>query len=132
MFRFGRLTFSSRRRDHGPGESCGQSPQIESGTEATSYQESTSASVYDADGFPVYLHFDAVDDKLTTTFPSLGSDCTVARAIPNIGAQILTGQSISGAWDDSTDSHYTVVVPRALDSGETDALTDFLNERAEL
>lgn len=77
------------------------------------------------------INFDGVDDKLTTTFPGLGSNATIARSVPGVGASILTGQTIgAGAWDDSTNHCGLVIVNRALTGPETASLTTYLNELA--
>lgn len=77
------------------------------------------------------INFDGVDDKLTTTFPNLGSNVTIARSVPGVGASILTGQTIgAGAWDDSTNHCGLVIVNRALTGPETASLTAYLNELA--
>lgn len=65
-------------------------PQLEIGSTATAYQRVTTASDYDSVGFPHYLAFDGIDDLLATTFPDLGTDVTIARAVPFVGASILT------------------------------------------
>lgn len=103
--------------------------QVENGSEATAYQRVNTATNYDTVGFPLYLKFDGVDDKLTTTFPGLGSNATIARSVPGVGASILTGQTIgAGAWDDSTNHFGLVIVNRALTGPETAGLTAYLNE----
>lgn len=77
------------------------------------------------------INFDGVDDKLTTTFPNLGSNVTIARSVPGVGASILTGQTVgAGAWDDSTNHCGLVIVNRALTGPETASLTTYLNELA--
>lgn len=79
------------------------------------------------------IDYDGVDDKLTTTFPDLGTNVTIARSIPGTGASILTGQTIgAGAWNDSTDSHALVIIDRGLTAAETTNLTRWLNRRAGL
>jgi len=77
------------------------------------------------------LIFDGVDDDLETTFPNLGTDVTIARAVPYVGASILTGQTIgAGTWLDSTNHAGLVIVDRALTAGETAALTAYLDAKA--
>lgn len=77
------------------------------------------------------LSFDGVDDELETTFPDLGTDVTIARALPLVGASILTGQTIgAGTWLDSTNHAGLVIVDRALTAGETAALTAYLDTKA--
>ena len=80
---------------------------------------------------PARINFDGVDDALVTTFAtSLGSDCTVGRAVPGTGAQILTGQTIGTSFTASDDYSALVIVDRALTSVETKQLTAYLNARA--
>lgn len=76
---------------------------------------------------PSHLEFVA-PDNLITTFPSaLGSACTVARAIPVTGAQILTAQTVGTTFTDTTNAGALVIVDRALTPEETTGLTDYLN-----
>lgn len=80
---------------------------------------------------PRRIDYDQVDDSLTGTFPSsLGSNCTVARSIPGVGAQILTGQTIGTSFTDNVDNCGLIIVNRALTAAETDNLTRYLNQRA--
>lgn len=80
---------------------------------------------------PLRIDYDGVDDYLRTVFPALGSDVTIARSIPSVGAQILTGQAIAaGNWDDNVDSCATLVIDRALTGPETALVTAFLNQQA--
>ena len=77
------------------------------------------------------LDYDGVDDKLTTTFPDLGTNVTIARSIPGVGASVLTGQTIgAGARDDSTDHHGLLIINRALTAPETALVTRWANMRA--
>ena len=77
------------------------------------------------------IDYDGVDDKLTTTFPDLGSNVTIARSVPGTGASILTGQTIgAGAWDDATDHHGLLIINRALTAAETARVTAWANTRA--
>lgn len=105
--------------------------QMEVGTAATRYQRVTTASDYDSAGFPQYIANDGIDDLLATTFPNLGSACTIARAVPGVGASILTGQTIgAGVRNDATNHAGLVIIDRALTAGETTALTAYLNAKA--
>ena len=80
---------------------------------------------------PVRIDYDGVDDYLRTVFPALGSNVTIARSIPGVGAQILTGQTIAaGNWDDNVDSCATLVIDRALTGPEQSMVTAFLNQQA--
>lgn len=80
---------------------------------------------------PLRIDYDGVDDYLRTVFPALGSNVAIARSIPGVGAQILTGQTIAaGNWDDNVDSCATLVIDRALTGPETALVTAFLNQQA--
>lgn len=80
---------------------------------------------------PRRIDYDQVDDSLTGTFPSsLGSNCTVARSIPGVGAQILTAQTIGTSFTDNVDNCGLIIVNRALTAAETANLTRYLNQRA--
>ncbi len=80
---------------------------------------------------PLRIDYDGVDDYLRTVFPALGSNVTIARSIPGVGAQILTGQTIAaGNWDDNVTSCATLVIDRALTGPETALVTAFLNQQA--
>ena len=82
---------------------------------------------------PSSVVFDGVDDSHTTLFASsLGSACTVARAIPGTGAQILTGQTIGTSFTNTTTHASMVIINRALTSTETANLTIWLNKAAGL
>ena len=107
--------------------------QVENGSEATAYQRVNTATNYDTVGFPHFIRFDGVDDKLTTTFPNLGSNVTIARSIPGTGASILTGQTIgAGTFGISDDACALIIIDRALTGPETTLVTDYLNARAGL
>lgn len=79
-----------------------------------------------------YANFDGVDDAMQAYFTSApGSNCTVAYAIPGVGASITTGVTIgAGIYSYNTDCSALVVVNRALSGSETASLTAWLNERA--
>lgn len=80
---------------------------------------------------PRRIDYDGVDDALNIAFSaSLGSACTVARSIPGVGAQILTGQTIGTSFTDNVDNCALVIINRALTAAETTALTTWLNRRA--
>jgi hypothetical protein len=77
------------------------------------------------------IDYDAVDDELVTTWASaLGTNCTVGRAVPGIGASILTGQTIGTTYTDNTDHCGLVIIDRALNPQETLSLTRYLNRKA--
>lgn len=82
---------------------------------------------------PRRIDYDTVDDALNISFPSsLGSNCTIARSIPGVGAQILTAQTIGTSFTDNVDNCGLVIVNRALTAAETANLTRYLNQRAGL
>lgn len=79
---------------------------------------------------PQRLDFDTVDDKLTTTLPAQLTGCTVIRAVPNVGAQILKNQTIPTTYNDSTDHCGLIVINRALTATETSQITAIFNKAA--
>lgn len=79
---------------------------------------------------PQRLDYDIVDDKLITTLPAQLTGCTVVRAVPNVGTQILTGQTILATYNDNTDHCGLIVINRALTPSETSAITAEFNKRA--
>jgi len=80
---------------------------------------------------PARIVFDGMDDAHVTSFPSaLGNTCTVARAIPGVGAQILTGQTLGTSFTNTTTHAGLVVINRALTPSETTGLTRWLNQAA--
>lgn len=79
---------------------------------------------------PQRLDFDTVDDKLITTLPAQLTGCTVIRAVPNVGTQILTGQTIPATFEDSTDHCGLIVINRALTTAETAQITQLFNKAA--
>ena len=79
---------------------------------------------------PRRIDFDTVDDKLITNLPAQLSGCTVIRSVPNVGTQILTGQTILATYNDNTDHCGLIVINRALTPSETSAITAEFNKRA--
>lgn len=80
---------------------------------------------------PTRIDYDGVDDTLVSTFAaSLGAACTVCRAVPGVGASILTAQTIGTSYTDSTDHSGLIIVNRALTAGETASVTAYLNQKA--
>ena len=95
------------------------------------YQRVNTATDYDTIGFPRYLKFDNIDDAHNTTFAaSLGTNCTIARAVPGVGASILTGQTVGTTFTNTTTHAGLLVIDRPLTAGETAQLTAFFNEKA--
>lgn len=79
---------------------------------------------------PQRLDYDAVDDKLTTTLPTQLTGCTVVRSVPNVGTQILTGQTIPATYEDNIDNCGLIVINRALTASETTQITKLFNKAA--
>lgn len=79
---------------------------------------------------PRRIDFDAVDDKLITNLPAQLSGCTVIRSVPNVGTQILTGQTIPATYEDNKDHCGLIVINRALTPSETSAIAAEFNKRA--
>lgn len=79
---------------------------------------------------PQRLDYDTVDDKLITTLPTQLTGCTVIRSVPNVGTQILTGQTIPATHEDNTDHCGLIVINRALTPSETSAITAEFDKRA--
>ena len=92
--------------------------------------QSTSAARPILRDTPRRIDFDAVDDKLTTTFPVQLTGCTAIRSVPNVGTQILTGQTIPATYEDNKDHCGLIVINRALTPSETSAITAEFNKRA--
>ncbi len=79
---------------------------------------------------PQQLDYDTVDDKLITNLPAQLTGCTVVRAVPNVGTQILTGQTIPATYEDNTDHCGLIVINRALTTAETAQITQLFNKVA--
>lgn len=79
---------------------------------------------------PQRLDYDTVDDKLITILPAQLTGCTVIRSVPNVGTQILTGQTIPTPYNDNTDHCGLIVINRTLTPSETSAITSEFNKRA--
>lgn len=79
---------------------------------------------------PQRLDYDIADDKLITNLPAQLTGCTVIRSVPNVGTQILTGQTIPTTYNDNTDHCGLIVINRALTPSETSAIATEFNKRA--
>ena len=79
---------------------------------------------------PRRIDFDTVDDKLITNLPAQLTGCTVIRSAPNVGTQILTGQTIPATYEDNTDHCGLIVINRALTASETSQITKLFNKAA--
>lgn len=92
--------------------------------------QTTSASRPVLQDAPRRIDFDAVDDKLITDLPAQLTGCTVVRSVPNVGTQVLTGQTIPATYEDNQDHCGLIVINRALTPSETSAITAEFNKRA--
>ena len=79
---------------------------------------------------PQRLDYDIADDKLITTLPTQLTGCTMIRSVPNVGTQILTGQTIPATYNDNTDHCGLIVINRALTPSETSTIAAEFNKRA--
>ena len=79
---------------------------------------------------PRRIDFDAIDDKLITNLPAQLTGCTVVRSVPNVGTQILTGQTIPTPYNDNKDHCGLIVINRALTASETSQITKLFNRAA--
>lgn len=79
---------------------------------------------------PRRIDFDAIDDKLITNLPAQLTGCTVVRAVPGVGVQLLTNQTIPATYEDNKDHCGLIVINRALTPSETSAITAEFNKRA--
>lgn len=79
---------------------------------------------------PQRLDYDTVDDKLITNLPTALTNCTVVRSVPNVGTQILTGQTIPATYEDNKDHCGLIVINRALTATETSQITKLFNKAA--
>lgn len=79
---------------------------------------------------PQRLDYDIADDKLVTNLPAQLTGCTVIRAVPNVGTQILTNQTIPTPYNDNKDHCGLIVINRALTASETSQITKLFNRAA--
>ncbi len=79
---------------------------------------------------PRRIDFDVLIDKLITNLPAKLTGCTVVRSVPNVGTQILTGQTIPATYKDDTNHCGLLVINRALTTSETSAITSEFNKKA--
>lgn len=71
-----------------------------------------------------------VGTKLATTLTEVLTGCTIVRAIPNVGTQILTNQVLNTLVEDTTNHCGFLAINRALTPTETTAITLEFNKRA--
>ena len=100
-----------------------------SGRNNHAYQSASAARPILRDN-PKHIDFDLVYDKLITNLPAQLTGCTVIRSVPNVGTQILTGQTIPVTYKDDTNHCGLLVINRALTPSETSAITAEFNKRA--
>lgn len=103
------------------------------GPTSGSYVDFDNISIKEITGYRTdqnYLAFDGVDDKLITNLPAQLTGCTAIRSVPNVGTQILTGQTIPATYEDNKDHCGLIVINRALTPSETSAITAEFNKRA--
>ena len=79
---------------------------------------------------PRRIDFDGIDDKLVTKPQATLTNATIVRAVPNVGAQILTNQTIPATYEDNTDHCGLIVINRALTPIETSVIATEFNKRA--
>jgi hypothetical protein len=80
---------------------------------------------------PARFVFDGVDDAHVTTFPAaLGSNCTIVRSVPGVGASILTGQTIGTTYTNTVTHSGLLIFDRPLTVAETAVVTRWANLRA--
>lgn len=79
---------------------------------------------------PNRIEYDKVDDNIITNLSAQLTGCTVVRAVPNVGTQILTNQTIPTPYDDNTDHCGLIVINRALTATETSQITKLFNKAA--
>ena len=77
-----------------------------------------------------HIEYDGVDDKLFTNLPAQLTGCTVVRSVPNVGTQILTGQTIPTTYNDNINNCGLIVINRALTASETSQITKLFNKAA--
>lgn len=65
-----------------------------------------------------YIEYDGVDDKLITNLPAQLTNCTVLRAVPNLGTQVKYNQTLPMLYEDSANHAGLVAINRALTRSE--------------
>lgn len=79
---------------------------------------------------PQRLDYDIADDNLIPNLPAQLTGCTVVRAVPNVGTQLLTNQTIPATYEDNKDHCGLIVINRALTPSETSVIAAEFNKRA--
>lgn len=103
------------------------------GPTSGSYVDFDNISIKEITGYLTdqnHIKYDGVDDKLITNLPSQLTGCTVVRSVPNVGTQILTGQTIPATYEGNKDHCGLIVINRTLTLSETSAISAGFNKRA--
>jgi len=79
---------------------------------------------------PSRLVADGTDIQPVVFPSSLGSNCTVARAVPGVGAEVLTAQTIGTSYNITQSHAGFLIINRGLTGPETALLTAFLDSRS--
>lgn len=77
-----------------------------------------------------YIEYDGIDDKLITNLPAQLNNCTVLRAIPDVGTQVKYNQTLPMLYEDSAKHAGLVAINRALTRQEQLRLMNELDKRA--
>lgn len=77
-----------------------------------------------------YIEYDGVDDKLITNLPSALTNCTVLRAITNVGTQVKYNQTLPMLYEDSTNHSGLLAINRDLTRKEQTILMEEFDRRA--
>ncbi len=80
---------------------------------------------------PDQLDFDEFDDVLPVTFPvDMGSDVTIGRAVPGVGGEILTGQTVGTSYDITQDMAAMIIVNETPSADNLSKLQAYLDTMA--
>lgn len=77
-----------------------------------------------------YVEYDGIDDKLLTNFTASLSNCTVVRAIPNIGTKILYNQTLPTSYEDILNHAGLFAINRSLSNVEKVLLLNEMDQRS--
>lgn len=55
------------------------------------------------------MNYDGIDDVMTVNLPTQLTGCTVIHAVPNVGTQILTNQTIAAPYNSNTTNSGLIV-----------------------
>ncbi len=80
---------------------------------------------------PDQLDFDEFDDVLPVTFPAdMGADVTIGRAVPGVGGEILTGQTVGTSYDIVQDMAALIIVNETPSADNLSKLQTYLDTMA--